>query len=887
MPPADKHPRLLILDGHSMAYRAFYALPPLHTSRKEPVNAVYGFINMLQKVISLEKPDYIAASFDLGKPTGRIEEYPEYKATREAAPEDFQSQVGLILELMSALKIPVYYEEGYEADDCIATIACKAKNNGIEVLIVSGDLDLLQIVSDHVTVLVPKKGISNMVRYDTDAVIKRYGIKPEQLVDMKALAGDTSDNIPGVPGIGIKTASKLIKEYGHLEGIFENLEKLPPRLKNKITEYRTRLLRDKKILNLNRDLLIEIKTGEMKFQGLHTEEADKIYSRLEFRSLVKSSGEGKETQPEKYTVVKDDGALENFLEIIKKASSTASYLKTGSGLGIYVSGTGGFYFPYRNYLENEEEGSLPPGDPGDMKRIQKALRGLLDSEMIIGYWIKRDLPEFGKIPIKKEKCFFDVKLAGYLLDPEGSLRLGDFFKMYLYPGHEWEQVEKGDENKIADSIIAGSRMLLSLKKKIEEKLKETEMDDLFWGLEMPLLFVLNRMEHHGIGLDVKYLEELSSEMDKEIKKIESEIFEMAGHEFNIGSPRQVGQVLFKELELPALEKTEKTKAASTSATALMQIRDKHPIVDLILDYRELTKLKSTYVDTLPRLVSKLDGRLHTSFNQMTTATGRLSSSEPNLQNIPVHGRWGLRIRRAFIAEKGRKLVGADYSQIELRVMAHMSNDPRLISAFKKGEDIHTATAADVFGISPGDVTPDMRRKAKEINFGIMYGMRAHGLAQRLNISRTEAKEYVDKYFERFSGVREFISKVIEKAREKGYVETLLGRRRYLPGINSRNYTVRSATERIAINAPLQGTAADIIKLAMINVERRLVKEFTDVKERPKLLISIHDELLLEVKQEFVPRVVELVKEVMEGVFSLRVPLIVDISVGENWAEMKK
>ncbi|MCL5038200.1 MAG: DNA polymerase I [Chloroflexi bacterium] len=895
MPPARERPLLMLIDGHALAYRAYYALPPLHTSRNEPVNAVYGFINMLQKVIGAEKPDYVGSSFDLGEATHRIEEYSEYKGTREESPEDFRSQMSMILELMEALEIPVFHREGYEADDCIATVAKKAEAHGMDVLIVTGDLDLLQLVDEHITVLTPKKGISSIVRYNTEAVIERFGIGPELLVDMKSMSGDSSDNIPGVPGIGVKTAAMLIREHGDLEGIFENMEKLRPNFRDKISANKEDVIRYKKLLTLHKDLPIEFNPGELEFHGLDTTEAEELYRRLEFRSLKKepvvSAGSVVNKEPvvnkaagtERYVTVADDKSLNDFIEKAGKAPGSAYYISE-RGMGIFLEGEGGFYFPGGKYMAGED--TLPLSDPSDTIRLKKALAALMECPATAGYRIKEDLFYFGDIPGDKEERFFDVKLAGYLLDPEGSLRLADLFLKYLPAEHAWEPVEDGDKDKVASSLVSAAGMMLALKKETEKRLRETDMYELFSDIEMPLVFVLNRMEREGVRIDEGYLAGLSGRMDKDIKKIEAEIYGLAGHEFNIGSPRQVGTVLFEEMGLPVQGKTSKTGAASTDAMALMQVRDKHPIVEKILNYRELTKLKSTYVDALPKVISKLDGRLHSSFNQMGTATGRLSSSEPNLQNIPARGEWGKLIRRAFIAEKGSVIVGADYSQIELRVLAHMSKDPTLVEAFKDREDIHRTTAASVFGVPRDEVTPDMRRKAKEINFGIIYGMRAHGLAQRLNISREEAREHVDRYLDRFASVKNFINEIFEEAREKGYVETLLRRRRYLPGINSKNFHVRSATERVAINAPIQGTSADIIKLAMVKVDREIAEKFPDKKDRPRLILSIHDELLFEAKKEFVPQLVEVVREVMEGAFPLDVPLVVDINAGENWAGIK-
>jgi len=873
-------PTLALLDGNSIAYRAFFALPPdLATTSGQVTNAAYGFTRMLIKLLGDHHPDAVAVAWDVSRQTFRSAEYPEYKAQRDAAPDAFKSQLPLINEVLNSLGVAQLRLDGYEADDLLASIGEIARRKGWNVLLVTGDRDAFQLIDDHLKVLYTRRGITDVIVADDGYVLDRYGIRPDQYVDYAALRGDTSDNLPGVPGVGEKTASKLVADYGRLESVFEHLPDLTPRLRQNLSEHRDQVFLNRKLMTLVRDLDLELDLERLRRGEWDRSVAKQIFESLEFYSLWEDLLEvlpATGAVVEQETLETETRLVEDPLEVAQLGSSGRLVLDLVDsnglwGLAVYTGDGQAVAVPLDAF------GSLGSvlADPSIAKIAHDGkdlIRRLLDA----GY----DLAGLD----------FDTALASYLLNPAArEYDLASVAARYLKldldsPDQDQAAGKQGslDFSGGPDLDAAGRRVeaIAKLAVRLEAELDARDEVDLFRRFELPLVPVLARMEHAGIGVDRTYLEEMGAELRSRLSELERRIHQEAGDPFNVNSTNQLREVLYEKLRLPVLKKTS-TGAPSTDASVLEKLAESHPIVEHLLNYRELEKLRSTYVDGYLPLITS-EGRIHTRFNQMGASTGRLSSDTPNLQNIPVRSETGKTVRRAFVPREGWTFLVADYSQIELRVLAHMSRDPGLVEAFATGADIHTATASRVFSVPLDQVTTEMRRRAKTINFGLLYGMEAFGLADRLGITRDEARHHIDEYFAQFPDVKAFMDGVVTQARNQGYTTTLFGRRRYLPELKSDNFRIRQMGERMALNAPVQGTAADIIKRAMIDLDAELDHRGLE----STMLLQIHDELVLESPAGELEAATELVTRVMEEVVELAVPLRVDVSTGQTLAEVK-
>jgi DNA polymerase-1 len=828
LPLFEPKGRVLLVDGHHLAYRTFHALKGLTTSRGEPVQAVYGFAKSLLKALK-EDGDSVIVVFDAKAPSFRHEAYEGYKAGRAPTPEDFPRQLALIKELVDLLGLVRLEVRGYEADDVLASLAKKAEKEGYEVRILTADKDLYQLLSDRIHVLHPEGYLI------TPAWLwEKYGLRPDQWADYRALTGDESDNLPGVKGIGEKTARKLLEEWGSLETLLKNLDRLKPAIREKILAHMDDLKLSWDLAKVRTDLPLEVDFAKRREPD--RERLRAFLERLEFGSLLHEFG---------------------LLESPKALEEAPWPPPEGAFVGFVLSRKEPMWADLLALAAAREGRVHRAPEPYKALRDLKEARGLLAKDLSV-----LALREGLGLPPGD-----DPMLLAYLLDPSNTTPEG-VARRY---GGEWTE-EAGERAALSERLFA------NLWGRLEG---EERLLWLYREVERPLSAVLAHMEATGVRLDVAYLRALSLEVAEEIARLEAEVFRLAGHPFNLNSRDQLERVLFDELGLPAIGKTEKTGKRSTSAAVLEALREAHPIVEKILQYRELTKLKSTYIDPLPDLIHPKTGRLHTRFNQTATATGRLSSSDPNLQNIPVRTPLGQRIRRAFIAEEGWLLVALDYSQIELRVLAHLSGDENLIRVFQEGRDIHTETASWMFGVPREAVDPLMRRAAKTINFGVLYGMSAHRLSQELAIPYEEAQAFIERYFQSFPKVRAWIEKTLEEGRQRGYVETLFGRRRYVPDLQARVKSVREAAERMAFNMPVQGTAADLMKLAMVKLFPRLEEMGA------RMILQVHDELVLEAPKERAEAVARLAKEVMEGVYPLAVPLEVEVGIGEDWLSAKE
>jgi DNA polymerase-1 len=863
--------KFILIDANSLAYRAFFALPTtLVNSKGEIVNAVYGFSSMLIKLLNEEKPDAVIAAFDRKGPTFRHERYEDYKANRLEMPDELKPQFPLIKEVLKVFGIPILEMGGYEADDIIATLSKRLKEKG-EVYIVTADRDALQLVSEGVKVISTKKGISEIKVYDRSEVEKRFGISPRKIPDMLGLMGEASDNIPGVPGIGEKTAVRLIKEFGSLEEVLKNIGRIKkPSLKRALEENKEQAALSKTLATLDENVPVEIELDRLSFQPDYSKVED-LFKSLEFYTLLKRlkperrKVELKEVPLPQVQRVYTDEEIKNFLNKIGEKGKVGlfaevegdrlngnlksiSFSVKGEAVLISLEGLGREFLisSLSNFFENGE--------------IRKYVVNFKD---MAHFFLNEGLSLRG---------LFDVSIASHLLNTvEGSFSLESLVERHL----KTRLSEKEKDNPCYKAFL-----LTLLGEKLEEEIEKHSLNYLFYKVEMPLSTLLAKMERNGILLDTALLEDLGKELESWLERLESEAHNLAGGEFNLNSPQQVGEVLFEKLKLA---KKKRTKTGySTDLSVLTKLLGSHPIVEKIIQYRELSKLKSTYIEALPLLVNPRTGRLHTTFNQVGTATGRLSSENPNLQNIPVKGDYGLRIREAFIAPPGSYLLSADYSQIDLRVLAHLSRDEVLLEAFRKKEDVHAKTAQEIFGVFLEMVTPEQRRIAKGVNFGVVYGISSHGLAEQLGIKREEAEDYIKKYFERYKGVKRYIEEAISHAYQNGYVETMFGRRRYLSELKSDNIRIRNYGERLALNTPVQGSSADIIKIAMVKVAKKLEKEGL----KSKLLLQVHDELLLEVPKGELEVVKDLVKEEMEKACELQSGLLVELSWGKNWREAK-
>jgi DNA polymerase I len=881
--------KLLLLDGHSLAYRAFYALPSdLSTAAGTVTNAVYGFTAMLTKVLADEQPTHIAVAFDTRGPTFRDDMDPEYKAGRKETPSLFSAQLPLIREVLDALEIPVLEVEGVEADDVIATLATRGSAAGIDVVVVTGDRDTYQLVQDpHLKVLYNKRGVSDYALYDEAGILDRTGVTPEQYPEYAALRGDPSDNLPGVPGIGEKTAAKLVSTYGTLEAILDHLDELPPKQRQNLGEMRDRVLLNREMSLLCRDVDCGAEIADLRQGSFDADRVRVLFDQLEFRTLLPRMMEavGQTATSEPATEV-----LDADTEILRDAPAVVTLLR-----GISAAEA-----PF--VLEPRWDG--PPGQSQIVGlaiaevsgRVAYVDGALVHDDAVTG--ALADLVGAGGPPLVAHRAKelmhgldadvrtlqHDTAVMAYLLDPaEGRYRLEDLTVRYLSLEVTSPDVEEGTLDLDGGAGVAetGRRAvaLLHLSAVLAEALEARGLTDLYERFERPLVRVLAKMERSGIRVDRAFLEELSAELNKECDALVRRIWAHAGEEFNVNSTPQLRIVLFEKLGLTPVKKTK--TGPSTDADSLQKMADDHPIVEDLLRYREVEKLRSTYADALPPLI-RADGRVHATLKQTDTTTGRISSENPNLQNVPVRTAGGREFRRAFIADDGSGILTADYSQIELRVLAHLAEDPGLIDAFERGVDVHTVTASKVFAEPESEVTPEQRRFAKVVNYGLAYGMEAYGLAQRLGVETHEAREILDAYFDGFPNVREFMESTVEEAKSRGYTTTIFGRRRQITELASDNFRIRQMGERMAQNAPVQGSAADIFKLAMIDVDRAL----DTGAFRTGMLLTVHDELVFEVPLEEREAVVPIIRDTMEKVTELRVPLDVDMGFGANWAEAK-
>lgn len=896
-----KKERLFLIDGNSYCYRAYYAIKDLRNSKGQPTNAVYGFILMLKKVLGVEKPDYIGIAFDLKGPTFRHKRFKEYKIKRRPMPDDLITQMPLIKEVVAAYNIPIFEKEGFEADDILATIARKISKEEIEVCIITGDKDALQLVNDNIKVYSSHK--EGLV-YDRKAVMERFsGLAPENMTDLMALSGDASDNIPGVRGIGEKTAIDLIKNFNDIDNLYKNLSKIKSESKRKMLADQEEIARlSKELATVDDSVPIEIDLDSMRAREPDQQKLTGIFMDLDFKALAK------EIAPDSpglrsgacYIAVSEKKDFEDFFRELEKQKWFVFDFETTSenpleavpvGISFCWEPGKAFYVA----LASEVPGSMLKAEGVEPGYVFKELKGIMEDANIrkIGQNIKYEKLILSNYGIELKGIDFDTMIASYLLDPSkfnhnlddmAFERLGH--KMIsiddiLGTGKKRVTMDKVPLDKISEYSCEDSDMTLRLKHILEKELFEKELDLLFREIELPLIDVLSKIEKNGVKIDVGLLDKMSVDVNKELITIVKDIYDMAGSEFNINSPKQLSEILFGKLNLPVIKKTK--TGLSTDVGVLERLAFAHPLPKELLRYRELSKLKSTYIDALPELINKKTGRLHTSFNQTITATGRLSSSKPNLQNIPIKTRQGREIRKAFIGEKGNLIMSADYSQVELRIMAHLSKDEELIKAFEEGLDVHSHTASLIFDIKEKDVSPEQRACAKTVNFGIVYGMSAFGLSRSLSIDPASAQEFIDSYFERYQRVKLYMEDRIEEARDLGYVTTLFNRRRYIPEIITGSVREQQQAERIAINTPIQGSAADLIKIAMINIHKELAAK----KTASRMILQVHDELVFEVPEKEVKPIAGMVKEKMESAVKLNVPVEVRVKCGKNWLEAEE
>jgi len=910
-----KGQKLVIFDGNALLHRAYHALPPLTTKDGTLVNAAYGFTTIFLKVLKELKPEFVAVTFDRKEPTFRHEAFKEYKAQREKKPQELYDQISIIKDIVTAFGVPIFEAKGYEADDIIGTVTKKTSTAGLESLIVTGDLDTLQLVDDLTSVYTLRKGLADTVTYTPAAVYDRYGLKPEQLVEYRALKGDPSDNIPGVKGIGEKTAVELIKQFHSVTGLYDSLKKnnaqvkkLSPRLRELliVSEPEARLAR--KLSEIVRDVPIDFSPEACRLKGFELSKIAELFHALEFKSLLgrlpelgaklnltprgDSVNSAKSDAPKgEYYLIATAKDLASLVKKLSQAKELAVDTETSGldpqqaklvGISLSVKSGEAYYLP--SSLSDNSAWTALGKILADAKIAKVAHNGKFDTHIL------------RQAGLEFKGLNFDTLVAAYLLQ-SGERGLDLKSLVYQELGVAMTPItellgERGKKQKsmadltppaVKDYACADADYTLRLKAKLEPELKKQGLAELFNEVEMPLVLVLTDMEERGVKIDSDYLAQLSKTMERDISGLEKLIYKEAGTEFNVSSPKQLKEVLFNKLKISPEGLRHTKTGVSTAASELEKMRGLHPIIEHLFHYRELTKLLSTYVLALPELVDSNTGRVHSSFNQTVAATGRLSSSDPNLQNIPIRGEWGGIIRQAFVAEPGNLLVSADYSQIDLRMAAHLSGDQRMLEVFTKGMDVHAATASFIFGVPQNKVTPDQRRTAKEVNFGILYGMGAFGLAERTGLSNSEARQFIDRYFKSFARLKAWLEEVKDEARKTGEVRTLLGRKRKLPEINSGIAQVRSAAERVAINLPVQGTAADLMKVAMVKIHDKLPA----ASAKAKMIMQVHDELVFEVPRADVTKVASVVKQEMENAIKLKVPVVVEVKAGPNWAQMEK
>ncbi|MCA1063661.1 DNA polymerase I [Rossellomorea aquimaris] len=873
--------KLVLIDGNSIAYRAFFALPLLNNDKGVHTNAVYGFTTMLQKILEDEKPSHILVAFDAGKTTFRHKTFKEYKGGRQKTPPELSEQFPYIRELLDAFQIKRYEKENYEADDIIGTLSLQAESEGFEVKVYSGDKDLTQLSSKDTTVCITRKGITDIEVYTPEHIKEKWEITPDRIIDMKGLMGDSSDNIPGVPGVGEKTAIKLLKEFESLEKLLESIDQVSgKKLKEKLEDHKEQAIMSKELATILREAPIDIGVEELSYEGMDEGKLKGVYRDLGFNSLLEKMGESTEAETQELddisyeiveTITEDHLSKESslYIEILEE-----NY-HLGEVIGLSIHNEKGTIFFTLETARNSEAFKKWAEDESAVKYVYNS------KETVVA--LKRQGMDIKGIE-------FDLLLASYIINPsESSEDFASISKGHGQPAIESDEAVygKGAKQKVPSDDILSEHVarkafiLHELKDTCMEELKEHDLYELFAELELPLALILAEMEFTGVKVDEERLLSMKEELAHRLEELEKNIHEQAGESFNINSPKQLGVILFEKLGLPVVKKTK--TGYSTSADVLEKLQSKHEIIDHILHYRQLGKLQSTYLEGLLKVIHKDSGKIHTRFNQALTQTGRLSSIDPNLQNIPIRLEEGRKIRQAFIpSEEGWVMFAADYSQIELRVLAHIAKDEKLVDAFRNDLDIHTKTAMDVFGVAKEEVTSNMRRHAKAVNFGIVYGISDYGLSQSLDITRKEAGEFIKKYLESFPGVKDYMDDIVKDAKQKGYVTTLLNRRRYLPEITSRNFNLRSFAERTAMNTPIQGSAADIIKKAMIDMAARLKEE----NLQSRLLLQVHDELIFEAPEEEIETLKKIVPEVMENAMELEVPLKVDYSYGQTWYDAK-
>jgi DNA polymerase-1 len=873
--------KLVLVDGNSIAFRAFFALPLLNNDKGIYTNAVYGFTTMLLKIIEEQNPTHLLIAFDAGKTTFRHKTFKEYKGGRQKTPPELSEQLPFIHELLDAMKIARYEIDQYEADDIIGTLSKQAQEKNWKVNVFTGDKDLLQLVDQHVKVTLTKKGITDVDTYDEALVQDIYGFEPKKIIDMKGLMGDKSDNIPGIPGIGEKTALKLLKEFGSLEKVLNSVDDISgKKIKERLTENRDQAEMSKQLATIDRDAPVEISLQDLTFSDEPSDKAVAVFKELGFHSLLDRIGAGDSGE---------EAALEDFdFEFVKEIK--AEHLVSPSALVVEVLN--------EHYHTEDILGFAVANNAG---RFYFSTDAALSSDLF-KQWIedeatkkvvldaKQAVVSLRRHEIELKGVEFDVQIASYLINPsESNHDLAAIAKRkgrhYVFSDEaaygKGAKQKVPDEQTLADHLTRKADALYYLKENLKEELEKNEQYSLLADLEMPLSLILGVMESYGIKVDVDRLKEMGKEFDKRLFDIQKTIHELAGTTFNINSPKQLGEVLFDKLNLPVIKKTK--TGYSTSAEVLEKLQDKHEIIQQILHYRQLGKLASTYIEGLLKVVHKDTNKIHTRFNQALTQTGRLSSTDPNLQNIPIRLEEGRKIREAFIPSKQDWLIfSADYSQIELRVLAHIAQDENLMEAFWKEMDVHTKTAMDVFHVSEDRVTGNMRRQAKAVNFGIVYGISDYGLSQNLGVARKEASEFIQRYFDSYPNVKQYMDDIVKQAKQDGYVTTMLHRRRYLPEITSRNFNRRGFAERTAMNTPIQGSAADIIKKAMIDMSEALETE----KIQARMLLQVHDELIFEAPEKEIDKLKELVPDVMENAVKLSVPLKVDYSYGPTWYDAK-
>jgi len=902
-PAKSNRKRLFLIDGYAMLYRAHFAFirNPLITSYGLPTGALYGFINQVFRLIRDEKPDYLAAVFDSKEKTFRHERYPEYKATREKMPEELSEQLPYLWELLEAMRIVTLSKPGFEADDIIGTLAKYGAEHGLDVYIVSGDKDFMQLVNDHIFLYAPAGRNMTMRIYDRNEVIDKWGVPPDKIIDLLGLMGDSSDNIPGVRGVGEKSAVKLIKEYGSLFEALDNADKIGnKRVRNGLQEYRENALLSRELVTIDTNVELDCKISDLKRNEFDLEALEELFRNLEFTGLIRQLDEFRKTPvkistnvDKAYNTIRNIDDLKSFVKSVKAGDLLSFDLETTSvepmraeivGFSFSTRADSGVYIPIRY----KDKSSTLFGDD-DLSAVLSILKRLFEDSSIpkTGQNVKYDSLILKRHGIEVRGLEFDTMIAAHLINPAArSYKLDNLAREYLNydmvpieeligTGRNQIKMDDVELDKAAYYAAEDADIAWQLTRIFTDKLIEAELNEFFKKIELPLIPVLVKMEHNGTYVDKEMLFAMSRELEKKLHGLTTEIIREAGTEFNINSTQQLANILFDILKLPQIRKR------STAEEVLERLKDKHPLPGLILEYRKLNKLKNTYLDPFPEYIHPDTKRVHTSFNQTVTATGRLSSSNPNFQNIPIRTDIGREIRKAFKPqEKGWKIFSADYSQIELRIMAHLSQDPALIAAFKNGEDIHARTASDIFGVPLDAVLPEMRRTAKIVNFGIMYGAGPFRMSQELGIPRNEAQAIIDTYFKRYAGIKDYIERTLEQARKKKYVKTMLGRKRPVWEAENDNRIRREAAERMAINMPIQGTAAEMIKLAMIAIH----KEMQSKAMRAMMILQIHDELLFEVPEDELDELQALVVREMEQALTLSVPIVVDCGVGDSWFE---